>query len=103
MKIANIEEKVNKILGASRLDSFNRNKKMESTPPLLVYDSIFFYCLNLLSRKELLYLEMDFKKWLLNENPCGYLLSDENYEWYLNKWLNEIEDKRKENKENEVV
>ena len=31
------------------------------------------------------------------------LLSDEQYEWYLNQWLNEIEDKRKERKYDEMV
>ena len=46
-------------------------------------------------------MESDFKKWLSKQNPCWYLLKDADYEWYLNLWLNEIEDKRKEQKEHE--
>ena len=46
-------------------------------------------------------MESDFKKWLSEQNPCWYLLSNEGYEWYLNQWLNELEDKRKEEKEHE--
>ncbi len=38
-------------------------------------------------------MEQDFKKWL----------SQKNAGWYLNQWLNEIEDKRKEQKHDEMV
>ena len=48
-------------------------------------------------------MESDFKKWLSEQNPCWYLLEDKHFEWYLNQWLNKIEDKRKEQKEHEMV
>lgn len=48
-------------------------------------------------------MEQDFKKWLEEQTACWYLLSDEQYEWYLNQWLNEIEYKRKERKYDEMV
>lgn len=48
-------------------------------------------------------MESDFKKWLSKQNPSWYLLEDEDYEWYLNQWLNKIEDKRKEQDKNEMV
>lgn len=38
-------------------------------------------------------MEQDFKKWLEEQTAC----------WYLNQWLNEIEDKRKEQKHDEMV
>lgn len=48
-------------------------------------------------------MEQDFKKWLEEQTACWYLLSDEQYVWYLNQWLNEIEYKRKERKYDEMV
>lgn len=48
-------------------------------------------------------MEQDFKKWPEEQTACWYLLSDEQYEWYLNQWLNEIEYKRKERKYDEMV
>lgn len=48
-------------------------------------------------------MEQDFKKWLEEQTACWYLLSDKQYKWYLNQWLNEIEDKRKEQKHDEMV
>lgn len=48
-------------------------------------------------------MEQDFKKWLEEQTACWYLLSDEQYKWYLNQWLNEIEYKRKERKYDEMV
>ena len=48
-------------------------------------------------------MEHDFKKWLEQQTACWYLLSNEQYEWYLNQWLNEIEDKQKERKYDEMV
>ena len=48
-------------------------------------------------------MEQDCKNSLEQQTGCWYLLSDEQYEWYLNQWLNEIEDKRKEQKHDEMV
>lgn len=48
-------------------------------------------------------MESDFKKWLEQKNAGWYLLPNKQFEWYLNEFLNEIEDKRKEQEENEMV
>ena len=32
-------------------------------------------------------MEQDFKKWLEEQTACWYLLSDEQYEWYLNSCM----------------
>ena len=46
-------------------------------------------------------MEEDFQKWLEKRNAGWYLLSHSQYEWYLNEYLNEIEEKRKEQKKHE--
>ena len=46
-------------------------------------------------------LETDFQKWLEQKNAGWYLLDNSQYEWYLNQFIHEIEDKRKEEKEHE--
>lgn len=46
-------------------------------------------------------MEDDFQKWLEQKNAGWYLLSNSQFEWYLNQFINEIEDKRKEEKEYE--
>lgn len=43
----------------------------------------------------------DFQKWLEQKNAGWYLLNNSMFEWYLNQFINEIEDKRKEEKEHE--
>ena len=43
----------------------------------------------------------DFQKWLEQKNAGWYLLSNQQYEWYLNQFIDEMEDKRKEEKEYE--
>lgn len=45
----------------------------------------------------------DFEKWLQQKNAGWYLLSNRQYEWYLNQFIDEIEEKRKEQNENEMV
>ena len=45
----------------------------------------------------------DFQKWLEKRNASWYLLSNSQYEWYLNQFIDEIEVKRKEQKEDEQM
>lgn len=46
-------------------------------------------------------MEEDFQKWLEKRNAGWYLLSRKQFEWYLNQFIDEIEEKRKEQKEHE--
>ena len=48
-------------------------------------------------------MEDDFEKWLKQKNAGWYLLNEKQFLWYLNEWLNKIEDERKEQKEDEMV
>lgn len=41
-------------------------------------------------------MEERFQEWLSRRNAGWYLLSEKQMEWYVNEWLNEIEENRKE-------
>lgn len=48
-------------------------------------------------------MEEDFKQWLEQKTVGWYLLPNQDYEWYLNQWLNDMEEKRKEQRNDEMV
>ena len=45
----------------------------------------------------------EFQKWIEQKNAAWYLLSNQQYEWYLNQFIDEIEAERKEQKEHEQM
>lgn len=48
-------------------------------------------------------MEEEFQKWLEKRNAGWYLLSNSQFEWYLNQFIDEIEEKRKEQNEDEEM
>ena len=61
-----------------------------------------FCCLNL-ERKVVSSVEEDFQTWIEKRNAGWYLLSNRQYEWYLNEYLNKVGEERKEQREDEMV